>query len=78
MKSSDYYYTIVRINIRKYRSMKKMTSQELADKCDLTHQFIRDLECIKLVRRPRIDTIGRIAYALEVDIRDLFNPIDEE
>lgn len=76
--NDDYYYKLARLNIKKYRTQKNYTTQELADKCDLTHQFIRDLECIKLVRRPRLDTLGRIANALDIDIKDLFTPIEED
>lgn len=75
--NDDYYYKLARLNIRKHRKIKNYTTQELADKCDLTHQFIRDLECIKLTRRPRLDTLGRIANALDIDIRELFEPIEE-
>lgn len=75
-KDSDYYYYLARTNIKKYRNMKNMTTQELADKSGFTHQFIRDLECIKLVRRPRLDTLGSIANALKIDIRQLFDEID--
>ena len=73
-----YYYKFARLNIKKYRNIKNYTTQELADKCDLTYQFIRDLECIKLTRRPRLDTLGRIANALDIDIRELFEPIEED
>ena len=76
--NDDYYYKLARLNIKKYRNIKNYTTQELADKCDLTHQFIRDLECIKLTRRPRLDTLGRIANALDIDIRELFEPIEED
>lgn len=76
--NDDYYYQLARLNIKKYRTQKNYTTQELADKCDLTHQFIRDLECIKLTRRPRLDTLGRIVNALDIDIRDLFAPIEED
>lgn len=75
--NDDYYYLLARLNIKKYRTLKNITTQELADKCELTHQFIRDLECIKLTRRPRVDTLGRIANALDIDIRELFAPIEE-
>ena len=74
---NDYYYTLARLNMKKHRTLKNYTTQELADRCDLTHQFIRDLECIKLTRRPRLDTLGRIANALDIDIRELFEPIEE-
>ena len=72
----DYYYYIVRANIKKYRKLAKITSQELADKSGFTHQFIRDLESLKLTRRPRLDSLGRIANALNIDIKNLFDDID--
>ena len=70
---NDYYYYIVRQNIKKYRNEKGYTAQELADKSGFTHQFIRDLESLKITRRPRVDTIARIANALQVDIKELFD-----
>ena len=54
-----------------------ITAQELADKSGFTHQYIRDLECLKLVERPRIDTLTRIAKALNIDIRQLFDDVDK-
>ena len=72
----DYYYYVARYNIKKYRKLANITSQELADRCDFTHQFIRDLESLKLVKRPRLDSLARIAKALEIDIRQLFDEID--
>lgn len=76
--NTDYYYYIARVNIKKYRKLAKMTTQELADKSDFTHQFIRDLESLKLTRRPRLDSLGRIANALDIDIRQLFDEIEED
>ena len=75
---NDYFYYIVRTNIKKYRLKANMTTQQLADKSEFTHQFLRDLESLKLVRRPRLDTIGRIANALDVDIRQLFDELEEK
>ena len=72
----DYYYYIARVNIKKYRKLANMTTQELADKSEFTHQFIRDLESLKLVRRTRLDTLGRIANALGIDIRQLFDEVN--
>lgn len=72
-ENSDYYYYVARINIKKYRKLANMTTQELADKSEFTHQFIRDLESIKLIRRPRLDTLVRIANALNIDIKDLLD-----
>ena len=74
--SDDYCYYIARVNIKKYRKLANITSQELADKSGFTHQFIRNLESLKSVTRPRLDTLYRIAKALEIDIRQLFDEID--
>ncbi len=74
--SDDYCYYVVRVNIKKYRKLAKITSQELADKSGFSHQFIRNLESLKSVSRPRLDTLGRIANALEIDIRQLFDEIE--
>lgn len=75
--NNDYYYYVARINVKKYRMLKKYTAQQLADESGFTHQFIRDLESLKLVKRPRIDTLGRIAKALEIDIKQLFDEVDD-
>ena len=75
---NDYYYYVIRSNIRKYRKLRGMTAQELADKSGFSHQFIRDLESLKLTRRPRIDTLACICRALNIDIKLLFDEIDDK
>ena len=69
---------IVRTNIRKYRLQKKYTLQELADKTDFTHQYVRDLECPSVDKTPTLEALGRFATALEIDIRQLFDDINED
>lgn len=59
----------VRKNIRKYRLMRKYTLQELADLTGLTHGYVRDLECLTIDKTPLLETIGKFADALEIDIR---------
>ena len=66
---------IVRVNIRKYRKMRGYTMQELADKTGLTHGYVRDLECLSIDKTPLLETIGKFAEALEIDIRQLFDDI---
>lgn len=69
---------LVRKNIRKYRLMRKYTLQELADLTGLTHGYVRDLECLSIDKTPLLETIGKFADALEIDIRQLFDDIDDE
>ena len=66
----------VRKNIRKYRLMRKYTLQELADLTGLTHGHVRDLECLTIDKTPLLETIGKFADALEIDIRQLFDDIN--
>ncbi len=66
---------MVRKNIRKYRLMRKYTLQELADLTGLTHGYVRDLECLSIDKTPLLETIGKFADALEIDIRQLFDDI---
>lgn len=63
----------VRKNIRKYRLIRNYTLQELADKTNLTHGYVRDLECLTINKTPTLETIGKFADALEIDIRQLFD-----
>ena len=69
---------IVRKNIRKYRKMRKYTLQGLADLTGLTHGYVRDLECLTIDKTPLLETIGKFADALEIDIRQLFDDTDIE
>ena len=66
----------VRKNIRKYRLMRKYTLQELADLTGLTHGYVRDTECLTIDKTPLLETIGKFADALEIDIRQLFDDIN--
>ena len=68
---------IVRKNIRKYRLIRNYTMQELADKTGLTHGYVRDLECLSIDKTPLLETIGKFADALEIDIRQLFDDVNQ-
>lgn len=68
---------LVRKNIRKYRLIRNYTLQELADKADLSHGYVRDLECLSIDKTPTLEAIGKFAEALEIDIRQLFDDVKE-
>ncbi len=78
MKHDDtYYYDIIRYNIRKYREALNFTQQQLADKAGITMNYVAKIESKKMQRGFTIVILGRIADALEIDIRKLFDPVDE-
>ena len=66
----------VRKNIRNYRLIRNYTLQELADRTGLTHGYVRDLECLTIDKTPTLETIGKFADALEIDIRQLFDDVE--
>lgn len=68
----EYYYRIVRKNVRKYRNDRKLTQQNLADMTDVSREYITDIENESRNKHPTIATLGRIAEALQVTLADLF------
>ena len=75
MHDDDYYFDIIRLNIKKYREKAKLTQQQLADKCGITMNYLAKIESKKMNRGFTVVVMGRIADALEIDIRQLFDEI---
>lgn len=76
--NDNYYYDVVRRNIKRYRISHKLTQQELADLTGLTRDYICDIESLKKNKGFSVATIGRIACALKLDIKDLFDDTYEK
>lgn len=66
-------YDTVRKNIRKYRKLKGMTQQELADASVLSHGYIREIESLNMGVTFSLDAVEKIANALEIEIKLLFD-----
>ena len=71
-----YYYDIVRKNIKKYRKIAGLTQQELADMIGVSMHYISQIESAKPYKYFTLIIIGRIADALNIDIKDLFETIE--
>lgn len=69
----EYYYQIVRQNIRKYRIAQNLTQQELAEMTDMSREYITDIENESRNKHLTITVLGRIAEALKVPIGDFFS-----
>lgn len=78
MHSDTYYFDIIRYNIKRLREEAGLTQQQLADKAGITMNYVAKIESKKMQRGFTIVSLGRIADALGLDIRELFKPIDEE
>ena len=65
-------YDTVRKNIRKYRKLKGMTQQDLADAAELSHGYIREIESLNMGITFSLDAVEKIANALEIKFYLLF------
>ncbi|MCI9279639.1 MAG: helix-turn-helix transcriptional regulator [Bacilli bacterium] len=59
-------------NNSKYSSYGKMTQEKLAEKTDLSHSLISNIESTKVQQSFSIAVLYRISRVLEVDIREFF------
>lgn len=72
-------YFLVGQNIKKQRKLKKITQRELAEKSYFSYEFIRKIESKSSCRNTfSLDTVAKIAKVLDIDIRLLFEPLDQE
>lgn len=71
-------YNTIRKNIRKYRLEKGLTSAELAEMVDLSHDFIRQIQSEKVAYNFSVETLYRISKALDVPIDILVTKEEKE
>lgn len=75
--NNDYYYDIVRKNIRKYRKQKNYTQQKLSEEAEISIDFLSEIESVRRKKSFSIATLGRIADVLEISICDFFKSDNE-
>lgn len=78
LKEDNYYYNVVRYNIKKKREEKNLTQQQLADMVGITMNYLAKIESNKMQRGFTLAIVGRIADCLKIDIRELFTPQTDE
>ncbi|MBE6112458.1 MAG: helix-turn-helix transcriptional regulator [Peptococcaceae bacterium] len=59
-------YNTIRKNIKKYRKEKGLTSAQLAEMVDLSHDFIRQIQSEKTGYNFSVETFYKISVALGV------------
>lgn len=70
--TDEYYYDIIRKNIKKYRREKNLTQQDLADLAGISRQYITDIENENRNKHITIAILGRIADSLNISIELFF------
>ena len=66
-------YDTIRKNIKKYRNEKGITSAQLAELVDLSHDFIRQIESEKTAYNFSVETFYKISVALDIKLDDFVN-----
>jgi len=64
--------TILSINIKRYRSFRKFTQAEFAEKVEISIPFLSDIENCKKWVSPK--TLTKMAAILEIEVYELFKP----
>ena len=64
-------YNTIRRNIKKYRLEKGLTSAQLAEMVDLSHDFIRQILSEKAEYNFSVETFYKISVALGVSLDEL-------
>ena len=64
-------YNTIRRNIKKYRLEKGLTSAQLAEMVDLSHDFIRQIQSEKAEYNFSVETFYKISVALGVSLDEL-------
>ena len=59
--------------MKRMRKAKNLTQQDLADLTDISREYICDIENEHRNKHLTIAVLGRIADALNIDVRELFN-----
>ncbi|MGL4606224.1 MAG: helix-turn-helix domain-containing protein [Eubacteriaceae bacterium] len=71
IKFDNDIYNTIRKNIRKYRKDKGITSAQLAEMVDLSHDFIRQIQSEKTKYNFSVNTFYKISVALGVSLDKL-------
>lgn len=65
-------YENIACNIKKYRKEANITQAELSERVGVSHEFIRRIESKKGVKTFSVETLYKIALALDISVGKLF------
>ena len=78
-KEDEYYvYYLVGQNLRKQRKLKHLTVAKFSQMCNYSEGFIMNIESANYKQTYSLGTIWHFCNVLGIDIKVLFDPIDEK
>ena len=73
----NYIYYLVAHNLKAIRKEKVFTQAKFAELCNYSEGFIMNIESNKYLQTFSLGTLWKFAQVLDIDIRELFIPIDD-
>ena len=70
LKYSDFYKNIG-LNISKYRHIKNLSQEELANKVGISYSYLTQIEAPNVIKKMSLEVLFDIADALNIDVKDL-------
>ena len=77
-KDENYIYYLVARNLKTQRKLKGLTQSKFAELCNYSDGFIMNIESEKYYQTFSLGTLWKFGEVLDIDIRELFKPIDEK
>lgn len=74
----NYIYYLVAKNLKIQRKLKGLTQSQFAELCNYSYGFIMNIESERYHQTFSLGTIWKFAQVLNIDIRDLLKPIENE
>ena len=75
-EDENYVYYLVGQNLKKQRKLKNFSITKLAMECNYSEGFIMNIESPNYKQTFSLGTIWKFAEVLKIDIRDLFEPLN--
>lgn len=73
----NYVYYLVAHNLKIQRKLKGLTQSKFAELCNYSYGFIMNIESKNYYQTFSLGTLWKFAEVLEIDIRELFKPIED-
>lgn len=77
-KTDEDIYAIIAANIKEKRKEAKITQAELAERSNYSHEFIRRIEAPNGKKYFSVNTLVKIADALDINVENLLKGISNE
>lgn len=73
----NYIYYLVGQNLKKWRKKKHYSVTKFAMECNYSEGFIMNIESPNYKQTFSLGTIWKFANILQIDVRELFKPLDK-